>query len=87
MMSQTFKVGDTVLIAKTSTYYGECKYANPADVLGEITSIMTSEYDGEDSYTVGVDWDTGHTNHYRIKDLVHYGNNPLTKELSSHMKI
>ena len=68
------KIGDKVLISKTSKYYIDNDKSNPKNVEGIITLILINAF----HLPIKVKWDTGYTNSYSIKDL-ELVNNSLSK--------
>ena len=58
-MNKKFKVGDKVMISKSSIYYGSNKF-NPKDVEGVITGTLPYH----------VKWSNGTTNSYKASDLI-----------------
>ena len=65
-MNNKFKVGDAVMISKSSKYYGSNSTNNPQDVKGVLTSIKGS--DGNLPYYI--EWSNGGGNSYDASDLV-----------------
>jgi hypothetical protein len=63
-MNNKFKVGDKVMIDKSSDYYGSDEY-NPKDVEGVITDITNSR-----CLPYGVNWSDGTRNKYNASDLI-----------------
>jgi hypothetical protein len=65
-MNNKFKVGDAVMISKSSKYYGSNSTNNPQDVKGVLTSIKGS--DGNLPYYI--EWSNGGGNGYEASDLI-----------------
>jgi hypothetical protein len=65
-MNNKFKVGDLVMISKSSKYYGSNSTNNPQDVKGVLTSIEGS--DGNLPYYI--EWSNGGGNGYEASDLI-----------------
>jgi hypothetical protein len=63
-MNNKFKVGDKVMIDKSSDYYGSDEY-NPKDVEGVITRLNEGEY-----LSHCVDWSNETRNRYKASDLI-----------------
>ena len=66
-MASKFKVGDLVMISKSSRYYtSSMYYTNPKDTKGRVIGIA-----GEDgSLPYLVEWDNDTTNDYEASDLI-----------------
>lgn len=65
MFKENVAVGLRVLIAESSRYYGEGDDANPKNVEGVISRVLS----GEDGLYIEVKWDNGRRNSYNHRDL------------------
>lgn len=61
-----FKVGDEVVIRKSSEFYDVDAEYNPADTKGTVVGVL------EDGLPIKVVWSTGCENTYEFSDLEHY---------------
>jgi len=68
-MNQVFKIGDRVLISKTSGYYIDGDKCNPKNVEGTITSCNDNYIPSNKVLNIAVIWDNGRKNWYNTKDL------------------
>lgn len=70
-----FNVGDRVVIAESSEYYGEETIINdnPKDMAGTVDEIYNGFRDPSTGkhFTVMVEWDNGTKNSYDVEDLNH----------------
>lgn len=66
----TFNVGDRVVIAKSSEYYGFGTFNNPSDVVGTVVSYYDEEQFEDKLFTVYVEWDNFYKNCYGDEDLI-----------------
>lgn len=62
-------VGDQVRIRPSSNHYGR-NGANPMDVTGHVSSIISFNESDPEVYVVRVTWPNGRGNNYRLKDLM-----------------
>jgi hypothetical protein len=65
-MDNKFKVGDLVMISKSSSWYGISYYNNPQDIKGKVTRIRWED----DSLPYYVEWSNGGKNGYNASDLI-----------------
>jgi signal peptidase I len=64
-MNNKFKVGDLVMISKSSSWYG-ISYNNPQDIKGKVTRIRWED----DSLPYYVEWSNRGENGYNASDLI-----------------
>jgi hypothetical protein len=79
-LKNEFKVGDSVMIAKSSEYYHKNDF-NPADTKGRVTKSHKQSGMG---FCYEVKWSNGRSNSYGIDDLIAY--DEPKKELSTSTK-
>lgn len=65
-MAKQFKVGDKVMLKKSSQYYGADTSYNPRKVEGEVTR---DDLTGEGNHPIHVKWANGNQNVYNSVDL------------------